>query len=108
MARLKMQVMDEKGLGRMKDRVERMLEERGVHIDHPALCAALADKGCKVQDGQVRFPRAVIAQAAAAVPKEFTLYAPDPAHDLPFPRRDGGFYTRTNTGAPAKSEAKRS
>ena len=42
MARLKMQVMDEKGLGRMKDRVERMLEERGVHIDHPALCAALA------------------------------------------------------------------
>lgn len=27
MARLKMQVMDEKGLGRMKDRVERMLEE---------------------------------------------------------------------------------
>lgn len=105
MARLKMQVMDEKGLGRMKDRVERMLEERGVHIDHPALCAALADKGCKVQDGQVRFPRAVIAQAAAAVPKEFTLYAPDPAHDLPFPRRDGGFYTRTNTGAPAYREA---
>ena len=73
MARLKMQVMDEKGLGRMKDRVERMLEERGVHIDHQALCAALADNGCKVQDGQVRFPRAVLAQAAAAVPKEFTL-----------------------------------
>lgn len=42
MTRLKMQVMDEKGLGRMKDRVERMLEGRGVHIDHPALCAALA------------------------------------------------------------------
>lgn len=56
MARLKMQVMDEKGLGRMKDRVERMLEERGVHIDHPALCAALADKGCKVQDGAGAFP----------------------------------------------------
>ena len=44
MARMKMQVMDEKGLNLMKDRVERLLAERGVQIDHPALCAALAEK----------------------------------------------------------------
>ena len=74
MARMKMQVMDEKGLNLMKDRVERLLAERGVQIDHPALCAALAEKGCKVEGAQVYFPREVIRQAVAAVPQEFTLY----------------------------------
>lgn len=104
MARMKMQVMDEKGLNLMKDRVERLLTERGVQIDHPALCAALAEKGCKVEGAQVYFPREVIRQAVAAVPQEFTLYSPSGEHDLTFPRKDGGFYTRTNTGAPAYRE----
>ena len=100
MARLKMQVLDSSGLRHMKERTEQLLAERGVTIKHPALCQALADKGCQVDGEQVRFPRAVIAQAVAAVPESFTLCAPDERYDLPFPRPDGGFYTRTNTGAP--------
>ncbi|MGM9612970.1 MAG: trimethylamine methyltransferase family protein, partial [Butyricicoccus sp.] len=104
MARVKMQVMDAKGLALMKERVEGLLSEHGVHVDHPALCAELAEKGCKVEGAQVYFPREIIAQAVAAVPKEFTLYSPSGEHDLTFPRKDGGFYTRTNTGAPAYRE----
>lgn len=100
MARLKMQVLDRGGLLHMKERCEQLLADRGVTIKHPALCQALADKGCPVEGEQVRFPREVIAQAVAAVPETFTLYAPDARYDLPFPRPDGGFYTRTNTGAP--------
>ena len=38
---VKTKVMDAQGLAMMKDRVERLLSERGVQIHHPALCAAL-------------------------------------------------------------------
>lgn len=97
---LKTAIMEEASLNLMKTRAEELLETRGVTIDHPELCAALAEKGCLVSGQQVRFPRALIAQAVAAAPAQFTLYAPSGAHDLPFPHPDGGFYTRTNTGAP--------
>lgn len=93
--------MEQDSLKLMQERAEQLLEQRGVTIDHPALCQALAQAGCRVEGKQVYFPRPLIAQAVAAVPAQFTLCAPDPAHDLPFPRPDGGFYTRTNTGAPA-------
>lgn len=102
---VKTKVMDAQGLAMMKDRVERLLSERGVQIHHPALCAALEEKGCLVDGEHVRFPREVIAQAVAAVPKQFTLYSPSGEHDLRFPHPEGGFYTRTNTGAPAYREA---
>ncbi|MBR3867337.1 MAG: trimethylamine methyltransferase family protein [Butyricicoccus sp.] len=97
---LKVTAMDPASLEQMKQRAEELLEKRGVTIDHPELCAALAEKGCSVDGAQVRFPRALIAQATAAVPARFTLYSPSGEHDLPFPHPQGGFYTRTNTGAP--------
>ena len=87
-------------LARMQDRVELLLEKRGVTVDHEALCQALAQKGCRVQGKQVYFPRDVLRNAVAAAPKAFTLYSQDGTHDLPFPCPDGGFYVRSNTGAP--------
>ena len=87
-------------LARMQDRVELLLEKRGVTVDHEALCQALAQKGCRVQGKQVYFPRDVLRNAVEAVPKAFTLYSQDGSHDLPFPCPDGGFYVRSNTGAP--------
>lgn len=97
---LKVTAMDQDSLELMKQRAEELLEKRGVTIDHSELCAALAEKGCLVQGAQVRFPRALTAQAIAAVPAQFTLYSPSGEHDMPFPHPHGGFYTRTNTGAP--------
>lgn len=97
---LKLNIANQSGLALMKLRAEELLERRGVTIDHPELCAALAETGCHVEGNQVYFPKALIAQATAAVPKEFTLYSPSGEYDLKFPHPNGGFYTRTNTGAP--------
>ncbi len=98
--RIKIEVMNQKELELMKDRVERLLSERGIHLDHTELCQELKKAGCAVEGAQVKFPRALIAKAVEAVPKSFTLYSPSGEYDLPFPREDGGFYVRTNTGAP--------
>lgn len=97
---LKTSIMDHSSLSRMKQRAEDLLEQRGVTVDHPELCVALSEKGCLVDNKQVKFPRALISQAVANVPSQFTLYSPSGDHDLVFPHPNGGFYTRTNTGAP--------
>ncbi len=97
---LNVTAMDKNSLNGMKQRAEELLEQRGVTIDHPELCEALAAKGCPVNGQNVRFPRTLIAQAVAAVPAEFTLYSPSGEHDMVYPHPKGGFYTRTNTGAP--------
>jgi len=97
---IKVSVMDKASLELMKQRSEELLEKRGVSIDHPELCAALAEKGCTVEGGKVYFSRELIAKAVAAVPNEFTLYSPSGEHDMVYPHPEGGFYTRTNTGAP--------
>lgn len=97
---LRADIMGKKALEHMKKRAEELLETRGVTIDHEVLCAALAARGCIVEGKRVRFPRAVLQSAVAAAPRAFTLYSPGGAHDLPFPKPDGGFYTRSNTGAP--------
>ena len=97
---LKVTTMDQASLSLMKQRAEELLEQRGVTIDHPELCAALAEKGCVVKGNQVWFPRELIVKAVAEVPASFTLASPSGEHDLVFPHPKGGFYTRTNTGAP--------
>lgn len=97
---LKVNAMEQRSLDLMKRRAEELLEQLGVTIDHPELCSALAEKGCLVDGQTVRFPRALITQAVSAVPANFTLCSPSGEHDMAFPHPDGGFYTRTNTGAP--------
>ena len=97
---LKVTAMDQASLNLMKQRAEELLEQRGITIDHPELCAVLAEKGCIAEGDHVFFPRELIAKALAAVPASFTLASPSGEHDLVFPHPRGGFYTRTNTGAP--------
>ena len=97
---LKAAAVDQESLSLMKQRAEELLEQRGVTIDHTELCQALADKGCIVDGTLVRFPRNLILQAVNAVPARFTLFSPSDKYNLSFPHPSGGFYTRTNTGAP--------
>lgn len=100
--RIKYDVLSQKELEYMKGRLEQILIERGVHLDHEEMLKALEEKGCIVdmEARDVRFTKELIDKAIAAVPAEFTLYSPDGKHDLKFPAPDGRFYTRTCTGAP--------
>ena len=97
---LKVTAMEQAALNLMKQRAEELLEQRGVTIDHPELCSILAEKGCVVDGQNVRFPRTLTTKAVSAAPTRFTLYSPSGKHDMLFPHPTGGFYTRTNTGAP--------
>lgn len=97
---IKTTTVDTSSLNLMKLRAEELLEQRGITIDHEELCDILAEKGCIVNGCSVRFPRTLTARALSFVPRHFTLYSPSGKYDLTFPHPSGGFYTRTNTGAP--------
>lgn len=100
--RVRCSVMTDSELNLMKNRMERLLIERGVHMDHEELLKALAEAGCIVdmENRDVKFTKEQIDKAVAAVPAEFTLYSPSGKRDMKFPHPEGKFYTRTNTGAP--------
>lgn len=100
--RVKFNVMSDAELAHMKNRMEQLLIERGIHLDHDELLKELADMGCQVnmETKDLKFTKELIDKAVAAVPKTFTLYSPSGKYDLEFPHPEGKFYTRTNTGAP--------
>lgn len=79
----------------------RLLEEHGVAIIHEAAHAALVTAGAQVGSSpeRLRLPRALVAEALAATPKEVLLAGKVPARDLTLPRLDNGFVMRTGTGA---------
>lgn len=59
------------------------LEQIGLADAPPSGVKYLTDAGAILgDDGRLRFPRAVIEDAVANAPKEMTLFARDPAHDL--------------------------
>ena len=95
-------MMTEEELAHVKARMEQLLIERGVHLDHDPMLKDLAACGCIVdmEAKDVKFTKELIDKAVAAVPAEFTLYSPSGTRDLKFPNPEGKFYTRTNTGAP--------
>lgn len=99
-ARIKYDVMSQDELNYFKGRMEDLLEQRGIKMNHPALMEALEKAGCIVKKKQVLFPKEVIHKALEAVPKSFTLYSPSGEYDMEYPHPKGGFYTRTCTGAP--------
>lgn len=98
--RVKYTVMSEEEMTLFADRMERLLSERGIELDHPEMKEELAQKGCLVEGNHVRFPKEIIKKAISTVPSEFTLYAPEEKNNLKFPHPQEGFYTRTCTGAP--------
>lgn len=99
-ARIKYDVMSQEELTYFKGRIEDLLENRGIKMDHPVLMEALKNAGCQVEDGQVRFPKEIIKKAVDTVPKKFKLCSPSGEYDMEFPHPKGDFYTRTCTGAP--------
>ena len=100
--RVKYNVMSDQELQYLKSRMEQLLIERGIHLDHEELLSELDKLGCAVdmEKKDVRFTKELIDRAVAAVPEKFTLYSPSGKYDLEFPNPNGSFYTRTNTGAP--------
>ncbi|MDY3745579.1 MAG: trimethylamine methyltransferase family protein [Lachnospiraceae bacterium] len=98
--RIKYNVMSADELALFTDRMEQLLFKRGIRMDHPKMKEELEKAGCIVDGDSIRFPIEVIKKAVGAVPKEFTLYAPDETFNMKFPHPEGSFYTRTCTGAP--------
>lgn len=98
--RIKYSVMSLDELTLFKNRMERLLTERGITMDHPQMKEELSAAGCEISGDRIRFPKNVIDRALASVPRKFTLYAPDERYDMVFPHPQGSFYTRTCTGAP--------
>lgn len=100
--RIQYNVLSDSELAYMKGRLEQLLMERGIHLDHEEMLRELAAQGCVVdmENRDLKFTRETIDRALAAVPAEFTLYSPDGQRNLKFPQPEGKFYTRLNTGAP--------
>ena len=98
--RIKFDVLTADELHLFLDRIETLLEQRGIRLDHAPLKEELKAHGCIVRDDYVYFPKSVIHHALKQVPETFTLYAPDSRYDMTFPHPCGSFYTRTCTGAP--------
>ena len=100
--RIKYDVLTEQELNLFKSRIEELLINRGIHLDHDDMLKDLAAAGCIVdlETKDLKFTKEVIDRAVASIPKEFTLFSKSGQHDLKFPHPEGKFYTRTNTGAP--------
>ena len=82
--RVKYNVMSDQELQFMKSRMEQLLIERGIHLDHDEMLSELAQLGCVVdmERKDVRFTKELIDKAVAAVPEKFTLYSPSGKYDL--------------------------
>ena len=93
--RVKYNVMSDQELQYLKSRMEQLLIERGIHLDHEELLSELDKLGCAVdmEKKDVRFTKELIDRAVAAVPEKFTLYSPSGKYDLEFPNPNGSFYT---------------
>lgn len=98
--RIKYNVLSDRELDLFKNRLETLLIERGVHLDHDILKKELIQQGCIVRGDRLTFPKEVIDKALSHVPTEFTLYSPSGRYDMVYPHPEGSFYTRTCTGAP--------
>ena len=86
----------------LRNKVLELLEVHGVKLDqHDEMFNVLTRAGVKVETstGVVRFPRSAIENFLDQAPKSFVLGARTKEQQLPLPRPDGTFYSRTNTGA---------
>ena len=65
-------MMTEEELAHVKARMEQLLIERGVHLDHDPMLKDLAACGCIVdfENKDVKFTKELIDKAVAAVPAE--------------------------------------
>ena len=59
-----------------------VLRDTGMDFLHPTALKLWAEAGAKVDGERVRFDPELITELIASVPSEFTLHAPNPAHDV--------------------------
>jgi len=83
----------------MKEKLETVLADKGVKIEHPAVLPLVEKAGAEVSGSRVRFPRRLIEETLKKVPAGFTLAGRDSRYDLRLPHPENLFYTRTCTGA---------
>ncbi|MCR6547037.1 trimethylamine methyltransferase family protein [Dehalobacterium formicoaceticum] len=95
---IKAKALNEQELAFLKEKMEWLLANKGIKVEHDEVLEILAGAGAEVNGQYVKFPQAVIDKALKDVPREFTLAGVDPQYDLKFPHPEGSFYTRTNTG----------
>jgi trimethylamine:corrinoid methyltransferase-like protein len=93
--------LTDEGATQLQTRSFDLLEDHGVVVMHKDAHALLMKAGAREgRDPQrLRFPRELVRQALAQVPKTVTLHGKRPERDLKLPRQDGGFVMRTGTGA---------
>ncbi len=61
----------------------RVLAETGMDFLHPEALRLWAEAGAEVDGDRVRIDPDLVVELVARAPAEFTLHAPNPAHDLP-------------------------
>jgi trimethylamine:corrinoid methyltransferase-like protein len=85
----------------LKAKVFGLLAQRGVKMDHSEVLNILDKAGANVDlDGKiVRFTKSFLEEQISKAPNKITLVGRDGKNKLEIPRKDGTFYTRTNTGA---------
>ena len=81
------------------DRVEALLEAKGIKVDHPAFREVLKKAGARESaKGYITFPRQLQREFLALAPKSFLLGGMTPEYDLQIPHPGGLFYARGPIG----------
>jgi len=96
--KLSVKILSPQEIEFLKEKIQILLSDKGIKVEHPEVCAILAKAGAQVEGDHVKFPKAVYEKALAQVPREFLLAGIDPKHDMQYPHPQGLFYVRTNTG----------
>jgi trimethylamine:corrinoid methyltransferase-like protein len=92
----------------MRERVNELLDRRGVKIDHTHMRKLLVDAGARVDANTQRvcFPKALVEERIGLAPKTFVFGARNKALQKEVPCQEGTFLVRTGTGAYAYIEPK--
>jgi trimethylamine:corrinoid methyltransferase-like protein len=81
------------------DRVETLLESKGIKIDHPVFHEKLKKAGAgESADGYITFPRELQREYLAMAPGSFLIGGLTPEYDLQIPHPEDSFYARGPIG----------
>ena len=95
MAPPKLRTLTEAELEQIEAVSFRILEEIGIKFNHRGAIALLKRAGAKVDEENLaaRIPRELVRECLKSAPKDFTLYARDPAYDHPAGGRNVNYGT---------------
>ena len=87
MARVEMTFLNEREEDLIHEQSIKILEEIGVKVHSRSVLKLLEEKGAAVEHDTMiaKLPEELVKDALETAPKEFTLCARDPEHDLPLP-----------------------